>query len=73
LNASIYNLYSDLANPLNKTADPKWEDKLYETTGMTSNTIQYYAYAIWVFWFLNCLINTILFLNILIAEVNNTY
>ena len=73
LNASIYNLYSDLANPLNKTADPKWEDKLYDSTGKTSNTIQYYAYAIWVFWFLNCLINTILFLNILIAEVNNTY
>jgi len=31
------------------------------------------VYAIWAFWALNCFINTIMFLNLLIAEVNNTY
>jgi len=71
LNAPIYNLYSDIANPALKL--PNWRAKVLADTGMTPNTIQLYAYAIWGFWFLNCLINTILFLNILIAEVTNTY
>jgi len=71
LNAPIYNLYADIADPALKP--PGWRDKVVKETGMSPNTIQLYAYAIWAFWFLNCLINTILFLNILIAEVNNTY
>jgi len=41
--------------------------------GLSYNQIKAFIYAIWIVWAANCFINTIIFLNILVAEVNNTY
>jgi len=40
---------------------------------LSYNQIKAFIYAIWILWAANCFINTIIFLNLLVAEVNNTY
>ena len=53
--------------------EPAINEALLIKYGMGKDLIQYYVYLIWLVWFMNVIVNTIIFLNILIAEVNNTY
>jgi len=74
LEPPIYDLYDNLINDPSKVhGEGHSLNDSYKVTGMTNNDIRFYVYLIWLFWFMNCFINAILFLNILVAEVNNTY
>jgi len=53
--------------------DIKMNKVLLIKHGLSYNQIKAYIYGIWILWAANCFINTIIFLNILVAEVNNTY
>jgi len=49
------------------------DDRKLVESGMSQRTIVIFIYLIWLMWAINIFINTIIFLNLLIAEVNNTY
>lgn len=76
--SDLYNIHEDILKPNSQTnMTPKqkdaYADYLQWRGGMSIGMIKTFVYAIWLFWALNCFINTIIFMNLLIAEVNNTY
>jgi len=50
-----------------------WDAGKLKETGTSASVIGVIVSLIWIVWAFNCFVNTIIVLNLLIAEVNNTF